>query len=214
VFDSLNFAQGQALVVTVLKEEYEKFKKTAPESFTAKLYYVPGSFSFDHMITAVFAHGNVTHLLGNLFFFFAFAASVEIIVGMLAFTTIILTLAVGTNLSYSAVMFANMEALPTLGLSGVVMGMIGLFVFLLPTANIRCFFWFLVIVRILRIPAWFLATWYIGWDILQLYLEHSGSNINLVAHVSGAVIGFFIGVLFYRNRRPVITASKRLRNPS
>jgi membrane associated rhomboid family serine protease len=214
VFDSLNFAQGQSLVNTVLSEEYAKFKKNAPQSLTAQLYYVPGSFSFVHMITAVFAHGSVAHLLGNLFFFFAFAASVEIIGGMVAFTAIILALAIGTNLSYSAVMFANTEALPTLGLSGVVMGMIGLFVFLLPTANIRCFFWFLVIVRILRIPAWFLATWYIGWDVWQLYSAQSGSNINLVAHVSGAIIGFLIGVIFYRNKRPVITPSKRLRRPT
>jgi len=214
VFDSLNFAQGQSLVITILNEEYDKFRKAAPQSLTAKLYYAPGSFSFANMVTAVFAHGSVSHLLGNLFFFFAFAASVEIIVGIVAFTGIILALAIGTNLSYSTVMFANIEALPTLGLSGVVMGMIGLFVFLLPTANIRCFFWFLVIVRILRIPAWFLATWYIGWDILQLYAHDSGSNINLVAHVSGAVIGLLIGLIFYRNKRPVITASKRLRKPT
>ena len=175
---------------------------------------MPRSFSLTHMITAVFSHGNVTHLLGNLFFFFAFAASVEIIVGMFAFMVIIFSLAVGTNLAYSAVMFTYNAALPTLGLSGVVMGMIGLFVFLLPTANIRCFFWFLVIIRILRIPAWFLATWYIGWDVFQLYNAPGESNVNVVAHVSGALIGLLIGVIFYRHRRPVITASKRLRKPT
>lgn len=91
------------------------------------------------------------------------------------------------------------------------MGMIGLFVFLLPTANIRCFFWFLVIVRILRIPAWFLASWYISWDVFQLYNAQSGSNTNVVAHISGAVIGLLVGIIFYRHKRPVITASKRLR---
>jgi membrane associated rhomboid family serine protease len=211
VFDSLNFAQGQSLVTEVLKEEYGKFRKTVPASLTSQLYYVPGSFEVRNMITAVFAHGSIAHLLGNLFFFFAFAASVEIIAGMFAYSAIILVLAIGTNLSYSAVMFANPEALPTLGLSGVVMGMIGLFVFLLPTANIRCFFWFLIIVRILRIPAWFLASWYIGWDVFQLYNAQTGSSTNLVAHISGAVIGFLIGIVFYRHKRPVITASKRLR---
>lgn len=211
VFDALNFSQGQSLVISILEEEYGKFQKSAPASLTARLYYSPGSFSPGNMLSAVFAHGDLTHLLGNLFFFFAFAASVEIIAGMLAFSLIILMLAVGTNLSYSAVMFSNTEALPTLGLSGVVMGMIGLFVFLLPTAKIRCFFWFLVIVRVLRVPAWFLAGWYIGWDVFQLYKAESGSDINLVAHVSGAAIGFLIGIIFYRHRRPVITPSKRLR---
>jgi len=212
VFDSLNFSQGKALVINILTDEYTKFRKTAPRSLTSQLYYVPQSFSVVNMITASVSHGSVTHMLGNLFFFFAFAASVEIIVGMFAFSIIILSLAIGTNLSYSAVMFANTDALPTLGLSGVVMGMIGLFVFLLPTARIRCFFWFLVIVRIFRIPAWILAAWYVSWDVFQLYGAQGGSNVNVVAHVSGAAIGLMVGILFYRHRRPVITASKRLRN--
>ena len=214
VFDSLNFAQGKALVVNILNEEYGKFEKTAPQSLTSQLYYVPQSFSFINMVTAVISHGSIIHLLGNLFFFFAFAASVEIVVGMFAFAVIFLSLAIGTNLSYSAVMFSNLDALPTLGLSGVVMGMIGLFVFLLPTARIRCFFWFLVIVRILHIPAWILAAWYVSWDLFQLYSTQGESNVNLVAHISGAVIGLMVGLLFYRHRRPKITASKRLRKPA
>ena len=214
VFDSLNFAQGKALIIDILNEEYGNFRKSTPESLTAQLYYVPGSFSIKNMLSAVLAHGNIMHLLGNLFFFFAFAASVEIVVGMFAFFAIVISMSIGTSLAYSVVMFANPEALPTLGLSGVVMGMIGLFVFLLPTAKIRCFFWFLIIVRILRVPAWLLAMWFIGWDVFQLYSQQETLNINLVAHVSGASIGLLIGMLFYRNKRPIITASKRLRRSS
>jgi membrane associated rhomboid family serine protease len=33
----------------------------------------------------------------------------------------------------------------------------------------------------------------------------------VVAHISGAVIGLLVGIIFYRHKRPVITASKRLR---
>lgn len=214
VFDSLNFAQGKALVENILSEEYGKFQKTAPRSLTSQLFYAPQSFSLLHMLSASISHGGVMHLLGNLFFFFAFAASVEIVVGMFAFSLIVVTLAIGTNLSYSAVMFANPDALPTLGLSGVVMGMIGLFVFLLPTARIRCFFWLLVIVRILRVPAWVLAAWYVSWDVFQWFYTQGESNVNVVAHVSGAVLGLLVGVVFYRNKRPTITASKRLRKPA
>lgn len=213
VFDALNFARGKTLVVNILNEQYTKFQKHAPGSMTRQLYYVPQSFSFPKMLTAAVSHSSITHLLGNLFFFFAFAASVEIIVGMFAFSLIILSLAIGTNLSYSIAMFANSDALPTLGLSGVVMGMIGLFVFLLPTARIRCLFWFLVIVRIFRIPAWILAAWFVGWDVFQLYYTQGDSNVNVVAHVSGASIGLLVGILFYRNKRPIITPSKRLRKP-
>ncbi|WP_455203887.1 rhomboid family intramembrane serine protease [Kaarinaea lacus] len=214
VFDSLNFAQGRALVVEVLTEQYHRFQKNVPKPLTTQLMYEPRSFSIQNMLTAAVAHGSWLHLVGNLFFFYAFAASAEIIVGSFAFLVIVLALAVGTNLAYSVVVFSDLAALPTLGLSGVVMGMIGLFVFMIPTARIRCFFWLLVFVRILRIPAWILALWYVGWDVFQLYSQTATSNVNLVAHVSGAAIGLLIGIIFYRNKRPSITGSKRLRKPT
>lgn len=214
VFDSLNFAQGQSLVVDLLSKHHSKFVGNAPASFTVNIMYDPRSFSIQHMFTASFAHGNWMHLMGNLFFFFAFAASIEIIVGSLAYLFIISGIALGTNLIYSLAMFSDPNALPTLGLSGVVMGMIGLFTFLLPTAKIRCFLWVIVIVRILTIPAWVLALWYIGWDVYHLYAQNNQTNINLIVHVSGAILGFLIGLVFYRKNRPTISGSKRLRRTS
>lgn len=204
-YNGLSAGDKVELVTEVLTRNYSKFRQSTIPSLTKRLMYEPSSFSFHHMITAVFAHGSWTHLLGNLFFFFAFAASVEIVLGSFSFLMLIVSLAVGTNISYSLAMLNESNALPTLGLSGVVMGMIGLFTFLMPMARIRCFFWFFVIVKKLSLPAWILAFWYIGWDVFHLYTDPDQSNINLIAHVSGAAIGFVAGVLFFRNQRPVLS---------
>ncbi len=211
-FSSMSITKSRELAYNTLFKIYSDFSKRAPESLTAKLMYAPATLSIDKMVTSVFSHGSWQHLIGNLFFFYAFAASVEIIIGSIPFLIVILGLAIGTNLTYSIVTLANPNVLPTLGLSGVVMGMIGLFIFLIPKARIRCFFWFILIIRVFSVPAWILVLWYIGWDIYHLYVDDSDTrNVNLIAHVSGAALGVLTGLIFFRNRRPKITVRKRLR---
>lgn len=205
VFDSRTEASSRAIIYNVLEEKYNEYKQSGvSRDLTSMLMYEPQSYHLGNMITAAFAHGSWDHLLGNLFFFFAFAASVEMILGMLRYALIFLALCIGTHLSYSLAMMNVTDALPTLGLSGVVMGMIGMFVFLMPRVNIRCFLWFFVIVRIVSVPAWLLAAWYVSWDMYQLYHSDLRSGINFVAHVSGFTIGFLLGMLFFMQRKQEI----------
>jgi len=98
-------------------------------------------------------------------------------------------------------MLQNLQALPTVGLSGVVMGMIALFVFFIPWARISCFLWLIVFYRRFALPAWLLASWYIGWDVYALFTREGSTGVNLVAHLSGAAIGFLLGVTFFRQKR-------------
>jgi len=110
----------------MLEEKFREFKLSGVEQdLTTQIMYEPHSYNLKNMITAVFAHADWDHLLGNLFFFFAFAASIEMILGMLRYVFIFSSLAIGTHLTYSLVMVNINEAAATLGLSGVVMGMIG-----------------------------------------------------------------------------------------
>ena len=195
----------------MLQEKYREFKLTGVDNdLTAQLMYEPHSYNLINMVTAVFAHASWEHLLGNLFFFFAFAASIEIILGMLRYVLIFVSLAIGTHLSYSLAMVNINDALPTLGLSGVVMGMIGVFVFLMPKVNIRCFLWFFVIFRIVTVPAWLLAAWYVSWDIYALYFSEQQSAVNFIAHISGAFLGFGLGLLFLVEQKEHIEKEIRL----
>ncbi|MBL1275975.1 MAG: rhomboid family intramembrane serine protease [Ectothiorhodospiraceae bacterium] len=188
-----------------LSEKYAVFEKfNRVRNLTALLMYSPDSYNVKNMITAAFAHGSWSHVFGNLFFFFAFAAAVELALGFFTFILVFLALAIGTHFAYSFSLFGVADAIPTLGLSGVVMGMMGMFAYLMPTVKIRCFWWFIIFVRIFRIPAWLLAGWYIGWDIYNLNHSDSQSNINFVAHISGAGIGFFMGLIFFRKRKAEI----------
>ncbi len=81
------------------------------------------------------------------------------------------------------------------------MGMMALFTFFLPRGNIRCLLWIIVLIRTIAVPAWLLAAWYIGWDVYALFHDAEQSGINVVAHVSGAALGYLAGVAFFRKRR-------------
>ncbi|MDX1284257.1 MAG: rhomboid family intramembrane serine protease [Draconibacterium sp.] len=201
-FSSRTEVSSRVIIHGMLEEKYREFRLSGVKhDLTAQLMYEPHSYNLVNMITAAFAHGSWDHLLGNLFFFFAFAASIEMILGMWRYLVIAASLAIGTHLSYSLAMVNINDALPTLGLSGVVMGMIGVFVFLMPKINIRCFLWFFVLFRIVKVPAWLLAAWYVSWDLYALYFSEDQSPVNFIAHLSGATIGFGLGLLFLVERK-------------
>lgn len=184
-----------------LNETYAEFRRSVPELLTTRLWYSPASWSIDRMLTATVAHGSWWHLIGNLFFFFAFAATIEIILGPLLYLGVFVALALGTHTVYSLATLTQLDPLPTLGLSGVIMGTVALFAFFIPTAKIRCFLWLFVFFRRISIPAWILAGWYIGWDVYHQSFGEGNPGVNLVAHLSGAAIGLTLGLLFFRAKR-------------
>ncbi len=200
-FSGRSLQSTHAYIEKYMLQKTAEFNKNAPENLTNRLSYNPDSFDIVTMISSAFAHGSWAHITGNLFFFFAFAATVEAIVGMLAFPLVVIALAIGTNLVYSLTMLTAPEAIPTLGLSGVVMGVMGMFTYFVPLARIRCFFWFIIIFRKFGVPAWLLALWYFGWDVYGLIEAGNSGGVNLVAHVSGFVQGFLMGLLLFRWRK-------------
>lgn len=191
-------------LIRYLQTQYENASRQLPENLNSRLAYYPDTYNPLRMISSVFAHADITHIAGNLLFFFAFAASVEIVLGSLVYSFISLVLAIGVGLAYSLSQIGTAMPLPTIGLSGVVMGMIGLCAYLMPNANMRCLFVFFFYIRIWLIPAWILAAWYIGWDTFALFIMHEDTGVNLVAHVSGAALGYLTGVLAFRQKRALI----------
>ncbi len=187
------------LQVNILWQHLNEFQSRAPDSFTGKLIYYPGELNVFRMMTSSIAHADFWHILFNLIFFIAFAPAIEIIIGRSFIYIAILTgIAAITGLSYSLYAFMGQApSLPTLGLSGVVTGVIGLSAYLMPRARIKMFIW----VKTFLIPAWMVATWYIGWDIWTVLSQESMGGVNLISHISGGVAGYALGLLFLKERR-------------
>ena len=200
-FAAFSEADSKLYIQGFLADEFRSYQAAVPTLKTKELWYAPDSWNPVTMVTSTFSHGGWDHLVGNLFFFYAFAAAVELIIGSAAFLAVVMAMAFGTNVSYSIAMLAVDDPLPTVGLSGVVMGMIAMLAYFLPTAKIRCFYWVLIKIGTVAVSAWFLALIYIGVDFWTLLTQEDLGGVNLVAHVSGAALGLLFGIAFFRKQK-------------
>ncbi|MEJ2622538.1 MAG: rhomboid family intramembrane serine protease [Candidatus Thiodiazotropha sp.] len=188
-----------------LNKEYSRYRDAVPPLTTQQLWYSPHTWDPVTMLTSNFAHGSWDHILGNLLYFFIFGAAVELIIGSAAYFVVILVLSFGTSLSYSIAMMNVTDALPTVGLSGVVMGMIAMLSYFMPSSKILCFYWFLIKIGVVGVSTWILALLYIGIDTYTLITVEEMGGINLVAHVSGAAIGFLLALALFRRHKARIS---------
>ena len=196
-----NAEDSREYVRMMLEDETRRFNNLVPPDPDTGLAYYTGSWNPITMVTSSFAHGSWGHIIFNLIVFFAFAATVEILVGPLWYIAFILVDSWFIGLTGSAIASLSAQHYSTVGLSGVVMGMIGLFAYLLPRGKIKCFYFFIVIFGWVAIPAWALAIWVIGKDVFALLTQEEFGVINVMAHVMGGIGGYLFGVVFLRHVR-------------
>jgi len=177
-----------------IQQHYKRYAKNNTRYLNKQLMYYPDTLDVSKMFSASFAHADGWHLAGNIIFMLAFAPAVEIFLARAwLFLLLVSVSIVTTMISYSVSVFLGGDSLPALGLSGVVMAMMGLYAALMPKKKIRLFVWLLTYIRNWYVPAWVLVAWYIGLDFIDLILGTGNASINLIAHVSGGVTGFLIG---------------------
>jgi len=133
------------------------------------LMYFPDTWNPVTMLTASIAHADWGHIIFNLIFFYAFSPMLEMaIASAKRYVLTLLAVAFVTHITYSLFSLITGEYIPTLGLSGVVFGVIGFSAYIIPRARIVTFVWVLVFARNVYIPAWVLAAWFISWNIWDM----------------------------------------------
>jgi membrane associated rhomboid family serine protease len=192
-------SKGQVLEAERLAEVYARFSGTAPKFLTARLWFERPSWHVGRMLTSAFSHGSWAHVIFNLFFFFAFAATVEILLGPVLFILVFLGIALGHSVIDTLVHLGQTPS-PSLGLSGLVAGMMALFIFFVPRARINFFYWVIIKVGTVGIPGWLVGLWFIGGDMYDNIIR-TASTTNFIAHLGGAVVGLLIGLLLFRQKR-------------
>lgn len=185
----------------LIENQYLSFSSNIEQSLDKYLMHYPDEWNPWKMFTSTISHADIWHIGFNLLFFFAFTPALEVLINnKKKFVAVLLAISFVSGVSYSLVSLGS-TPIPTLGLSGVVMGMIGLSAYLMPQAKIRVLVWFILFLKTFFIPAWLLAIWYIGWDSWELFNSGNGGGVNLVAHVSGGLTGYLLGMLWFKDRR-------------
>ncbi len=141
------------------------------------------------LVVAMFLHGSLMHLIGNLWVFWIFGNNIEDETGHLPFA--VFFLAAGLVALFSYVLLHPQDTSPIVGASGAVAGVMGAYLVLHPRARVT----FVVLPLFFlpwRLPA---AVFLVGWFLLQFLLATTTDNIAWEAHVSGFVFGVVVAAL-------------------
>ncbi len=160
--------------------------------------------SWQTVLTHLFLHGGVLHLLGNAWFLWVFGGNVEGRLG--GFRYLLLYGLAGFAAAAAQVAVGPFSTVPMIGASGAISGVLGAYLVLFPKA----FVWTLVpwIVPILPVPAvvflvvWFLMQAYQG--VGSLLSGSSGAGgVAWWAHAGGFAAG--VAMTLYAKRAKWIT---------
>ncbi len=175
------------------------FKPRDIASLHAFMEHLPQEFT---LLTYMFVHGNVWHLLGNMVFLFVFGDNVEDALGHARF--IIFYLLCGVIAAVVHGLVTDSPDFPLIGASGAIAGVIGAYVVLHPHIRV----WVLFPVPVLSfLPLRFSAAFVIGlWIIYQIAsaILLSGEGTAWWAHVGGFAAGALLVVVMRRRGVPLL----------
>jgi membrane associated rhomboid family serine protease len=180
------------------------------QSFVLQFGFVPallmsnpsGSTALS-ILTSMFLHGGLLHLVFNLWFLWVFGNMVEDRIGPFRYLFLYLLAGVGAAATQFAV--APFSPIPMIGASGAIAGVLGAYLLYFPKALIFTFIpvWF---APVIPVPAFiFLILWFALqiWQGIGSMLDAEGSTGGVAwwAHFGGFVAGFFIGKRWKKRRR-------------
>ena len=135
------------------------------------------------LITPMFLHGGIMHILFNMFSLFVFGPELEKVAGRLRFLTIYMLAGLFGNL---ATFFLHGPEYAHVGASGAIFGIFGAFAALVYyTKNV------LPQLKQIIIPI----------IIVSVIMTFSQSGINATAHIAGLIVGFLIGLGYFHPKR-------------
>ncbi len=182
----------------ILANELKRFNLiVVDDPLTAKWWHNPLNSNLIQYITSSFLHADWKHLLFNLIFFFAFSVTIEKLIGSVFYLAFFLLCCYTTGVAYESGVFGVYGYKPTIGLSGVVAGLMALTAFVYPLKKMKVFVWVLVLVTTVRVPVILIVGFYIFSDVYGLAYLTEESNINYVSHLAGSVTGLFGALLYY-----------------
>ncbi len=147
----------------------------------------PEKFSIVTLFTHQFLHGDLMHLLGNLFFLIVCGFAVEAAIGHWRFLAFYLGAGVAGGLMHS--FFGQLANMPLVGASGAISGVMAMYVSVFRLRKIEFFYWFFVFVGYFRVPALLILPFYIGKEAYDFFFN-DGSNVAFMAHIGGFIAGF------------------------
>jgi membrane associated rhomboid family serine protease len=158
------------------------------------------------ILTAMFMHGGLLHLFGNLLYLWIFGDNVEHRFGPLPFIGFYLFSGIAATLVQIAL--DPSSVIPNLGASGAISGVLGAYLVLYPRNRVRAIlFNFIVSVpAIVAIGVWIVMQLFAGWGTFSSDGDALG-GVAYGAHIGGFFAGMILATimrLFIKGEKPNI----------
>jgi membrane associated rhomboid family serine protease len=168
------------------------------EQGTIPLQQTPGSVYLT-LLTSMFMHGSLMHLLGNMLFLWIFGDNIEDDLGHVRYSAFYLVTGVLASLAHvvSTFVFGDNPFIPSLGASGAISGVMGGYLVMHPQRRVR-----VIMLRMLTTVPGYVA---VGlWFIFQLISAfgvigqgpQSTGGVAFMAHIGGFVAGVVLVKVF------------------
>jgi membrane associated rhomboid family serine protease len=149
------------------------------------------------LFTAMFMHGGLLHLGGNMLFLWIFGNNIEDSMNRAVFLGFYLLGGVVSMLAQT--LFDTDAAVPTLGASGAIAAVLGGYAVLYPRARVLTLVIIIFFVTILRLPALLvLGVWFLL-QFVDLGASQGEGGVAYLAHIGGFVFGLAAIKLFATN---------------
>ena len=155
------------------------------------------------LVTAMFLHGGIIHILGNMLFLLVFGDNVEDWMGHIPYA--VFYFVAGFAASFAQIAADTSSIVPGVGASGAIGGVLGAYLVFHPRGSVRVFLFLgifnLLIRPLFRLPAIvFLGIWFamqLATGVLSLGAETAQTGgVAIWAHVGGFVAGVALAIPF------------------
>jgi len=154
-------------------------------------------------LTTMFLHGGWLHFLGNMWFLRIFGSKVEDCMGHCRFMAFYLISGILASMFY--IYFNPGSAMPVIGASGAIAGVMGAYYVMFPRAKILTVIPIFIFPWFIELPAFVFLGW---WFLLQLFsgtialvLPMTGGGVAWWGHIGGFIAGVMLVPLFRKRRR-------------
>src|SRR6476661_5009730 len=167
------------------------------QSFPIQLYAGPTPIYLT-LLFSMFMHASWLHIGGNMLYLWIFGDNIEDRIGHAKF--LVFYLICGLAASAAEIIFQPNSIIPSLGASGAIAGVLGAYLILFPTRQIRV----LMARQIVNMPAFIVLGLWIALQIFSQISVAGGQQggVAYMAHIGGFIAGVALIFLFGGRNAP------------
>lgn len=161
------------------------------------------------LITSMFLHGGWGHLGGNMLFLWVFGDNIEHRLGHARF--ILFYFASGLAASLAHILFNADSAIPAVGASGAISGVLGGYLLLYPKNRVYVITWggVMAVPAVFMLGLWIVIQFINGVGSIAMTEETGGGGVAYMAHIGGFIAGLVLAPLFATGRPSAVASPRR-----